>query len=56
VPYVKDEIRRHSQKYADRMKRHPNILTKNLMKSVTKMQDVSRLINESIKAYFTKDR
>jgi len=29
VPYVRDEIKRYSQKYADRMKEHPNILMKN---------------------------
>jgi len=34
VPYVRDEIRRHSRRYADRMKEHPNILTKNLMRSI----------------------
>jgi len=34
VPYVKDEIRRHSWRYADRMKEHLNILIKNVMKNV----------------------
>jgi len=34
VPYVRDEIRRHSRIYADRMKEHPNILMKNFMRSV----------------------
>jgi len=34
VPYVKDQIRRHSERYADRMKEHPNILTENFMKCV----------------------
>jgi hypothetical protein len=34
VPYVRDEIRRLSQRYADRMKKNPNILTKALMRSI----------------------
>jgi hypothetical protein len=28
VPYIKDEIRKHSQRYADRMEKHSNILEK----------------------------
>jgi hypothetical protein len=38
MPYVRDEIKRFNQRYADRMKEHPNILTKNLMRSI-KIQD-----------------
>jgi len=34
VPYVRNEIRRRSQKYIDRMKDHLNILTKNLIRNV----------------------
>jgi len=34
MPYVRDEIRRHSQRYADRMEKHPNVLTKNLAKKL----------------------
>jgi len=34
VPYVRDKIKKHSQRYVDRMKEHPNILMKNLMRSV----------------------
>jgi len=33
VPHVKDEIRRFSQRYADRMEEHPKIFTTNLMKN-----------------------
>jgi len=33
VPYVRDEIKRFSQRYAD-MEEHPNILATNLMKEV----------------------
>jgi hypothetical protein len=32
VPYI-DEIRKHGQRYA-RIEKHPNILMKNLMKSI----------------------
>jgi len=32
--YIRDEIRKHSWKYADRIKEHPNILMKNLMRSI----------------------
>jgi hypothetical protein len=34
VPYVRDEIRKHSQRYADRMERHSNIFTELLMRSI----------------------
>jgi len=34
MPYVKDEIRRHSRRYVDRMKEHPNILMKNFMRNI----------------------
>jgi len=34
VPYIRDEIKRLSQRYADRMKEHPKILAINLMKEV----------------------
>jgi hypothetical protein len=27
--YVRDEIRKHNQRYTDRMEKQPNILTKN---------------------------
>jgi len=32
--HVLDKIRRHSRRYADRMKEHPKIFTKNLMRSI----------------------
>jgi len=31
VPYVRDEIKKLSQRYADRLEKHPNILTIDLM-------------------------
>jgi hypothetical protein len=34
ILYVRDQIRKHSQAYADRMEKHPNILTKLFMRSV----------------------
>jgi len=34
MQYVRDDTRRYNGRYADRMKEHPNILTKNLMESV----------------------
>jgi len=34
VPYVRDKIKKHSQRYADRMKEHSNILMKSLMRSI----------------------
>jgi len=34
MPYVRDEIKRHSQRYTDRMEKHPNVLTKNLAKKL----------------------
>jgi len=33
VPYVRDEIKRFSQRYADRMEERPNIAT-NLMREI----------------------
>jgi len=29
MPYVRDEIKRFNQRYADRMEEHPNILATN---------------------------
>jgi len=34
VPYIKNEIKRFSQRYADRMEEHPNIFATILMKEV----------------------
>jgi len=34
MPYVRDEIKRLSQRYADKMEEHPNILATNLMKQI----------------------
>jgi len=34
MPYIRNEIRTFSQRYADKFEEHPNILTKNLMRSI----------------------
>jgi len=34
MSYIRDEIRTFSQRYADKFEEHPNILTKNLIKSI----------------------
>jgi len=39
VPYVGDEIKKFSQRYADRMEKHPNILATNLMKELKQHTD-----------------
>jgi hypothetical protein len=50
VSYVRDEIRRLSQRYADRMEEHPNILTKNLMRSVKTPRRVKRRLPQDLSA------
>jgi len=42
VPYVRDEIKRLSQRYADWMEEHPNILVTNLMKKARIMKRPSK--------------
>jgi len=39
VPYVRDEIKRFSQRYGDRMEKYPNILATNLMKTIRLSQN-----------------
>jgi len=34
MPFVRDEIKGLSQRYADKMEEHPNILAINLMKKI----------------------
>jgi len=34
VTYIRDEIRKLSQRYANRMEEHSNILTKNLLRNI----------------------
>jgi len=34
VPYIKDNIKRLSQRYTDRMEKYPNIFATNFMKEV----------------------
>jgi len=48
ISYIRDEIRRHSQRYADRMKEHPNILTKNLMRSIKTPRRLKRRIPQDL--------
>jgi len=47
VPYVRDEIKKFSQRYADRLVEHPNILAIDLMSDVEitqiKEKTISRL-------------
>jgi len=42
VPYVGDEIKRLSQRYADRMEKHSNILATNLVKKVKTTRRLKR--------------
>jgi len=47
IPYVRDEIKRFSQEYVDRMEEHSNILATNLMKEIktpAKKKITSRLM------------
>jgi len=48
VPHVRDEIRRHNRRYADRMKEHPNIRTKNLMRSVKTPRRLKRRLPQDL--------
>jgi hypothetical protein len=48
MSYVRDEIRKHSQRYADRMEKHPNILTKNLMRSVKTPRRRKRRLSQNL--------
>jgi len=47
APYVRDEIRRLAQRYADRMKKHPNIVT-NLMRSFKTPRRLKRRLPEDL--------
>jgi len=42
VLYVRDEIKRLNQKYADRLEEHPNILATNFMKQVKTTRRLKR--------------
>jgi len=49
VPYVRDEIKRLSQRHADRMEEHPNMVATNFMKKshnnrLIKKKTTSRLM------------
>jgi hypothetical protein len=42
VLYIRDEIKRLSQRYADRLEEHPNILTTNLMRNAKTTRKLQR--------------
>jgi len=42
VSYLRDEIKRPSQRYIDRMEEHPDILATNLMKKVKTTRRLKR--------------
>jgi len=42
MPYVRDEIKRLNQRYADRMEEHPNILATNFMKEIKTTHQLER--------------
>jgi len=47
VPYVRDEIKKLSQRYADRLEQHPNVLVIDLMSNAEtprKEKTASRLM------------
>jgi len=48
MPYVRDEIRRHSQRYADRIKENSNIFTKNIMRSVKTTRRLKRRLPQDL--------
>jgi len=48
VPYVRDEIKRLSQRYADRMEEYPNIFATNLMKKVKTTRRLKRKLPQEL--------
>jgi hypothetical protein len=48
--YIKNEIRKLSQRYAARMKEHPNIFRENLMKSVKTSYRLKRRLPQDLSA------
>jgi len=48
VLYVRDEIKTLSQRYADRMEEHPNILVINLMKQVETTRRLKRRLPQDL--------
>jgi len=48
VPYVRDEIKRFSQRYADRMGKHSNIFVTNLMKEVKTTRRLKRKLPQDL--------
>jgi len=43
VPYVRDEIKKFSQKYADRLEEHPNTLGIDLMSEADILRRLKRM-------------
>jgi len=50
MPYIRNKIRRHCQRYADRMKEHPNIFTKNLVRSIKTPRRLKRKQDSSARS------
>jgi len=48
VPYVRDEIKRLNQRYADGMEKHFNILAINLMKKVKTTRRLKRKLPQDL--------
>jgi len=48
VPYIRNEIKKLSQKYADRMEEHPNILAINLMRDAKTSRGLKRELPQDL--------
>jgi len=48
VPYVRNEIKRLSQRYADKMEKYPNILATNFMKEVETTRRLKRKLPQDL--------
>jgi len=51
VPYIRDEIKRLSQRYADRMEEYPNIVATKLMKEVKTTHRLKRRLKKKTTDY-----
>jgi len=48
ISYIRNEIRRLKQRYAARMEKHPNIITKNFMRSVKTPRKLKRSLPQDL--------
>jgi len=48
VPYVRDEIKKLSQRYADRLEKHPNILAIDLMSDAETSRRLKRKLPQDL--------